>query len=92
MSGLDQFREFAEFLDGVGLPAEWSPYFQNPERESEAGDQETGELEASAVHPHSGPVTRPGTPFSSWLPSAPENDRITGAGSVESTSRVHHCI
>ncbi|KAH6981222.1 hypothetical protein BKA56DRAFT_486314 [Ilyonectria sp. MPI-CAGE-AT-0026] len=79
MNGLDQFREFAEFLDGVGLPAEWSPYFQNPERESEAGDQETGELEASAVHPHSGPVTRPGTPFSSWLPSAPENDRITGA-------------
>ncbi|KAH7161463.1 amidase signature domain-containing protein [Dactylonectria macrodidyma] len=88
MSGLDQFREFAEFLDGVGLPAEWSPYFQNPERESEAGDHAPEQLEASVVHPHSGPVTRPGTPFSSWLPSAPENDRINGAGSVENP-RVH---
>ncbi|KAK7426044.1 hypothetical protein QQZ08_007492 [Neonectria magnoliae] len=25
MNGLDQFREFADFLDGVGLPAEWNP-------------------------------------------------------------------
>ncbi|KAK7403270.1 hypothetical protein QQX98_010961 [Neonectria punicea] len=79
MNGLDQFREFADFLDGVGLPAEWSPYFENPERgEPDAGDQVTKELEASVVHPHSRPVTRPGTPFSSWLPSAPEGDRITG--------------
>ncbi|KAH6900539.1 hypothetical protein B0T10DRAFT_600815 [Thelonectria olida] len=78
LTGLDQFRDFAEFLDGVGLPAEWSPYFQNLEQ----GDEPT-EVEDSAVGSNSRPTTRPGTPFSSWLPSAPEGDRIHSTSSVD---------
>ncbi|CAM1506482.1 Fc.00g061230.m01.CDS01 [Cosmosporella sp. VM-42] len=81
INGLDQFREFADFLDGVGLPAEWSPYFHGPDKEPEVGDTMA---ETTLVNLRSRPVTRPGTPFSSWLPSAPEGNRITGPGSDES--------
>jgi hypothetical protein len=79
LAGFDQFREFADFLDGIGLPAEWSPYFNPPE---EFVDPELRNGEAS--NGGSGPGTRPGTPFSSWLPSAPAGNRITGPVSTES--------
>lgn len=78
-SGFDQFREFADFLDGIGLPAEWSPYFNPPE---DFVDPNLRDAEGS--NSGSGPATRPGTPFSSWLPSAPAGNRITGPTSTES--------
>ncbi|KAK0385192.1 hypothetical protein NLU13_7670 [Sarocladium strictum] len=79
LTGFDQFREFADFLDGIGLPAEWSPYFNPPE---DFVDPELRNGEAS--NGGSGPGTRPGTPFSSWLPSAPAGNRITGPVPTES--------
>ncbi|OIW33219.1 hypothetical protein CONLIGDRAFT_628103 [Coniochaeta ligniaria NRRL 30616] len=78
------FREFADFLDGVGLPAEWSPYFHVPDREEDIVDPLLREQEASAmVHASPTPGTRPGTPFSQWLPSAPAGNRISGIRSNE---------
>ncbi|KAL0932476.1 uncharacterized protein CTRU02_213429 [Colletotrichum truncatum] len=70
------FREFANFLDGVGLPAEWSPYFHGPDRDNEidSGIRDSREGTATPGPRHS--RTRPGTPFSSWLPSAPTGNRI----------------
>ncbi|KAL1854833.1 hypothetical protein Daus18300_011349 [Diaporthe australafricana] len=72
------FREFASFLDGVGLPAEWSPYFHRPDRDTEVIDPAIRDSRGGSATPgarHS--RTRPGTPFSSWLPSAPTGNRIS---------------
>lgn len=80
----DQFREFADFLDGIGLPAEWSPYF-NPPEDFVDPDLRHGEASSGG----SGPTTRPGTPFSSWLPSAPAGNKITGPVSTESELPCH---
>ncbi|KAI9162862.1 Hydrogen peroxide stress regulator 1 [Paramyrothecium foliicola] len=85
-----QFADFANFLDGVGLPAVWSPFFQIPERENEAADPDAIQASRSTESPsprlvaRSRPGTRPGTPFSSWLPSAP-----TENGIPNSTSQHH---
>ncbi|KAJ4146101.1 hypothetical protein NW754_001564 [Fusarium falciforme] len=39
----DQFWEFAGFLDGIGLPAEWSPYFHGPDaHETTSGEAPKG--------------------------------------------------
>ncbi|KAK2032521.1 hypothetical protein LX32DRAFT_582696 [Colletotrichum zoysiae] len=74
------FREFANFLDGVGLPAEWSPYFHGPDRENEvAGSTVKESREGTATPAARNSRTRPGTPFSSWLPSAPADNRISEA-------------
>lgn len=71
------FREFANFLDGVGLPAEWSPYFDRLDRNNEAIDPAMRDSRGGTVTPGPGqPRTQPGTPFSSWLPSAPTSNRI----------------
>ncbi|KAH8881021.1 hypothetical protein GQ53DRAFT_702924 [Thozetella sp. PMI_491] len=75
-AGIDaHFREFATFLDGVGLPTEWSPYF---DRDYEVVDPTLRVSRAATATPGLGPRTRPGSPFSSWLPSAPTGNRIPG--------------
>ncbi|KAI6779349.1 uncharacterized protein J7T54_000447 [Emericellopsis cladophorae] len=79
------FREFANFLDGVGLPTEWSPYFNNPESTIDPGLKEDG---GEAASPKSGPRTRAGTPFSSWLPSAPTGNRIANYVSITDNPRA----
>lgn len=71
------FREFANFLDGVGLPAEWSPYFNGPEKDGDAIDPELKGDQHETSSPRSGQRTRAGTPFSSWLPSAPTGNKIS---------------
>lgn len=73
--GFDHFREFANFLDGVGLPAEWSPYFHGPDPENDLLDPELRDPrpDATDMAAHDG---RAGTPFSYWLPSAPEKSKL----------------
>ncbi|ORY69941.1 uncharacterized protein BCR38DRAFT_502903 [Pseudomassariella vexata] len=85
--GVDHFREFAAFLDGVGLPAEWSPYFQKPEPEPENSliDPELRESRATSVAA-AGRSGRAGTPFNYWLPSAPGEDRLAEANC---DTRIH---
>lgn len=81
------FREFADFLDGVGLPAEWSPYFHVPDRDDDLIDSVLRETEAARqAQANPAPGARMGTPFSSWLPSAPGN-HMAGAGYNESEPR-----
>ncbi|KAI1084352.1 amidase signature domain-containing protein [Whalleya microplaca] len=70
ITGFDHFKEFANFLDGVGLQAEWSPYFNGPALDNEPEDTASHQSRSGT----STPVprgNRPGTPFTSWLPSAP---------------------
>lgn len=78
------FREFANFLDGVGLPAEWSPYFNGPpERDNEGIDPDLRQSPDEPLSPRlgSGSRQRPGTPFSSWLPSAPTGNTLSNNAS-----------
>lgn len=61
----DHFREFASFIDGIGLPAEWSPYFQETLVSGAAVENDASVNRKS----------RSGTPFSCWLPSATSEGR-----------------
>ncbi|OLN87457.1 Zinc finger protein klf1-like protein 4 [Colletotrichum chlorophyti] len=90
------FREFASFLDGVGLPAEWSPYFHGPDRDNDVAESTSRDSrEGTATPALRNSRTRPGTPFSSWLPSAPTGNRIsenlpdTNHRSVDSESQPY---
>lgn len=65
-----QFYDFTSFLDGIGLPADWSPYFPN---EVESPNPHVGDLQTGENTPDS----RPGTPFNAWLPSAPTGTRLS---------------
>jgi hypothetical protein len=72
----DYFRGFASFLDGVGLPADWSPFVQTPDRDSDLGGTDVNDsAEVTTPTPANRASPRPGTPFSSWLPSAPGTAR-----------------
>ncbi|KAI0118411.1 amidase signature domain-containing protein [Nemania sp. FL0031] len=73
--GFDRFGEFASFLDGVGLPIEWSPYFVDPDLGDGAIDPPSRQSRAGSATPN-GHEARPSTPFSSWLPSAPERSGL----------------
>ncbi|KAH7034715.1 uncharacterized protein B0I36DRAFT_239299 [Microdochium trichocladiopsis] len=74
VTGFDHFREFANFIDGVGLPAEWSPYFQGPDFNEEVLDNQA--QPATGTSTPGGRNGRPGTPFGCWLPSVPGGSRI----------------
>ncbi|KAF4420091.1 hypothetical protein F53441_14403 [Fusarium austroafricanum] len=79
-SGVDfdtHFREFTSFLDGVGLSAEWSPFFGDPDRHQDLVNHGLEHAENEDTSPRQGAPTRAGTPFSSWLPSAPTGNRIS---------------
>ncbi|KAF0640960.1 hypothetical protein FPSE5266_11142 [Fusarium pseudograminearum] len=67
------FREFTSFLDGVGLSAEWSPFFSDRDRHQDPVDPELRHEENGTTSPQQGAPTRAGTPFSSWLPSVTGN-------------------
>ncbi|EEU48323.1 uncharacterized protein NECHADRAFT_90580 [Fusarium vanettenii 77-13-4] len=76
-----QFWEFAGFLDGIGLPAEWSPYFHGPDgHETTSGEASKGNPPARGA--------RLGTPFNSWLPSVPAGDRAPETH-FDQDSRAH---
>lgn len=65
------FRDFASFLDGVGLCVDWSPILER--LEEPAAVKDTPRPNSSNIDVR----TRAGSPFSSWLPSAPSKDRTT---------------
>lgn len=74
--GFDDFRDFVNFIDGVGLSAQWTPEYDldwlrivdhnhEPHRQSrEPEDQPVSEGEDI------------GSPFGTWLPSAPADNEV----------------
>jgi hypothetical protein len=73
---LDEFRDFVNFIDGVGLSAQWTPEYDFDWMR--LGDQHQESRRHSPV-PDRGqfPATEDiGTPFSTWLPSAPADDHV----------------
>ncbi|THY47944.1 amidase signature enzyme [Aureobasidium pullulans] len=77
-SGVDvdmHFRDFASFLDGVGLCVEWSPIFNNVERPEDFSNLGLTEGTDQPAPAEADVRARAGSPFSTWLPSAPTKDR-----------------
>ncbi|KAL4934870.1 hypothetical protein BDV06DRAFT_235005 [Aspergillus oleicola] len=81
------FREFTSFLDGVGLPTELSPLFDSARHDDVV---ETGPHDGrnETVLPRQVLGTRSGTPFSSWLPSAPGMNRMANYASDSDNPRA----
>ncbi|KAF1363671.1 hypothetical protein EJ07DRAFT_162887 [Lizonia empirigonia] len=81
--GFQDFRDFVNFIDRVGLSAQWSPEFSfdwlQAEEQQPLHPQQQQE---SRVHSHEPETTHSpvpediGTPFSTWLPSAPADDQV----------------
>ncbi|KAF2017928.1 C2H2 transcription factor-like protein, partial [Aaosphaeria arxii CBS 175.79] len=77
---VDDFRDFVNFIDGVGLSAQWTPEYDfewlhaiDPHHDSRNDSRRhSREPETS----RSSRPEDPGTPFSTWLPSAPADDQV----------------
>jgi hypothetical protein len=78
----DKFRDFVNFIDGVGLSAQWTPEydfdwmrFGEQHQEARRHSQEPEDLPSLAPEDI-------GTPFSTWLPSASADDQVHLASNV----------
>ncbi|UPX19705.1 uncharacterized protein EKO05_0009959 [Ascochyta rabiei] len=81
--GIQDFRDFVNFIDGVGLSAQWSPEFsfdwlqpgeQHPHQQQQR--QESRRHSQERERTRSPAPEDIGTPFSTWLPSAPADDQV----------------
>lgn len=72
----DDFRDFVNFIDGVGLSAQWTPEYDF----DWLGINEVHQVSRRSSHGHDARVSPGaediGTPFSTWLPTAPADDEI----------------
>ncbi|RDW87883.1 hypothetical protein BP5796_03577 [Coleophoma crateriformis] len=74
----NHFEDFTNFLDGIGLPAEWTPLAEDQwDEPNPAGTKDADETPTSRDRHISSREedARPDTPFRSWLPSAPPGDQ-----------------
>lgn len=86
---MGDFRDFVNFIDGVGLSAQWTPEFDFdwngndntyvPSRRSSLG-------RGQELLPNAEDI---GTPFSTWLPTAPADDQVQLRSEPEQ-SMTHH--
>jgi hypothetical protein len=79
---LDKFRDFVNFIDGVGLSAQWTPEYDFDWMR--LGDQHQESRRHSPVPDRAQDLATDdiGTPFSTWLPSAPADDQVRLASNV----------
>jgi len=89
--GFEDFRDFVNFIDGVGLSAQWTPEydfdwmrFGDQHHDSRRHSQE---LEG----PRSPAAEDIGTPFSTWLPSAPADDQVHLRSQVSDGKLIIRC-
>ncbi|KAH3903745.1 hypothetical protein HBI56_170420 [Parastagonospora nodorum] len=80
--GFDEFRDFVNFIDGVGLSAQWTPEYDFDwmrfNDQHQASRRHTPEPNG-AQSPAAEDI---GTPFSTWLPSAPADDQVRLASDI----------
>ncbi|KAF2644680.1 C2H2 transcription factor-like protein [Massarina eburnea CBS 473.64] len=74
--GIEDFRDFVNFIDGVGLSAQWTPEYDIDWMRLENYHQETGRPSREVTAANSPGPEDIGTPFSTWLPSAPADDQV----------------
>lgn len=90
MAAFDHFREFENFLEGVGLPAEWTPHFNESYQHVEATIAAPRASRADSATPATCPrhEIRLGTPFSYWLPSAPPSNSNVVPSDAQSNGKL----
>jgi hypothetical protein len=71
--GYEDFRDFVNFIDGVGLSAQWTPEYDFDWIRLGESHQESRHSREPEEPQSPGPEDI-GTPFSTWLPSAPADD------------------
>jgi hypothetical protein len=74
--GFEDFRDFVNFIDGVGLSAQWTPEYDVDWMRLEHYHQPTRNPSRELDPSHSSGPEDIGTPFSTWLPSAPAHDQV----------------
>jgi hypothetical protein len=73
--GFEDFRDFVNFIDGVGLSAQWTPEYDIDWMRLD-NYQESRRPSREPESRHSPGNEDIGTPFSTWLPSAPAEDQV----------------
>jgi hypothetical protein len=74
--GFEDFRDFVNFIDGVGLSAQWTPEYDIDWMRIDAYQDELRRHSQDSGRQNSPGADDIGTPFSTWLPSAPANDQV----------------
>jgi hypothetical protein len=74
--GLEEFRDFVNFIDGVGLSAQWTPEYDFDWMRFGDHPQESRRHSGEPANLQSPTPEDIGTPFSTWLPSAPADDQV----------------
>ncbi len=81
--GFQDFRDFVNFIDGVGLSAQWSPEFgfdwlhgEQQTQQHQHQHHEPARPSREVEETHTPEPEDIGTPFSTWLPSAPADDQV----------------
>lgn len=73
--GFEDFRDFVNFIDGVGLSAQWTPEYNIDWLRLD--NYEESRRPSRELEPPRSPGNEDiGTPFSTWLPSAPAEDQV----------------
>ncbi|CAG5140937.1 uncharacterized protein ALTATR162_LOCUS814 [Alternaria atra] len=74
--GFEDFRDFVNFIDGVGLSAQWTPEYDFDWMRLGEHHQESRRHSREPEGRSSPGAEDIGTPFSTWLPSAPADDQV----------------
>jgi len=74
--GFEDFRDFVNFIDGVGLSAQWTPEYDIDWMRLDTYHHESRRHSQDLDSQHSPGAEDIGTPFSTWLPSAPADDQV----------------
>lgn len=80
--GFDEFRDFVNFIDGVGSSAQWTPEYDFDWMRFGLHHQESRRHSQEPEDRHLSAPEDIGTPFSTWLPSAPADDQVHLASNV----------
>ncbi|KAF7555448.1 hypothetical protein G7Z17_g2167 [Cylindrodendrum hubeiense] len=86
VTGRDNFRDFENFIDGVGLPVDWAPYYEfewQHHGDQHHSDEAIPQHGDESIPPHGedlNAISSPeehdtDSPFSTWLPSAVDGDQ-----------------
>jgi hypothetical protein len=89
--GFEDFQDFVNFIDGVGLSAQWTPEYDVDWLRLEQYHQPSRRPSREPNPSHSPGPEDIGSPFSTWLPSAPADDQVhLRSQSGDGESKIFH--
>ncbi|CAO2652320.1 Nn.00g006030.m01.CDS01 [Neocucurbitaria sp. VM-36] len=73
--GFEDFRGFVNFIDGVGLSAQWTPEYDIDWLRVDSSHHNSRRQSRESTAAQSPGLEHIGSPFSTWLPSAPGDEQ-----------------